>query len=148
MTSGVDTLVVVAHLVATTAMFGLIWFVQLVHYPLFSAVGADEFVAYEASHQRRTAWVVGPFMAIEGITALALVAAPPTELGRLWTVAGLGMLGVVHASTVFLQVPAHQRLSVEYDSATVRRLVTTNWIRTLGWSTRTALATFFIIVAT
>ena len=42
------------HLAATAAMTGLIWFVQVVHYPLFAAVGADQFVAYEVAHQRRT----------------------------------------------------------------------------------------------
>jgi hypothetical protein len=40
------------HLAATAAMVGLIWFVQVVHYPLFASVGADEFVAYENAHTR------------------------------------------------------------------------------------------------
>ncbi len=29
-----------SHLLATSAMVGLIWFVQVVHYPLFAVVGS------------------------------------------------------------------------------------------------------------
>ena len=45
------TLVLVLHVAATMFMVGLIWLVQIVHYPLFAHVGADTFLAY---HQRHT----------------------------------------------------------------------------------------------
>ena len=54
------------HLAATAAMVGLLWFVQLVYYPLFALVGPDGFVEYEHSHQQRTSYVVGPLMAPRG----------------------------------------------------------------------------------
>jgi len=99
------------HLLATAAMVGLIWFVQIVHYPLFAAVGADEFVAYEVAHQRLTSYVVGPLMAVEGLTALALLVAAPDGVGSLWPLLGAALLAVIHASTVLLQVQAHGRLA-------------------------------------
>ena len=68
--STTTAVVVSAHLMATVAMGGLIWFVQVVHYPMFAAVGDDEFVSYEAHHTQRTARVVGPIMAVEGLAAL------------------------------------------------------------------------------
>ena len=37
---------------STWAMVGLIWLIQIVHYPLFSRVGADQFKLYEQEHQR------------------------------------------------------------------------------------------------
>ena len=40
------------HLAATWALVGLIWFVQLVHYPLFSAVAPERFATFEAEHSR------------------------------------------------------------------------------------------------
>jgi hypothetical protein len=58
------------HLLATASMAGLIWFVQMVHYPLFAAVGSGGFVEYEQLHQRRTSFVVGPLMAGEASTVL------------------------------------------------------------------------------
>ncbi len=135
------------HLLATAAMVGLIWFVQVVHYPLFAAVGADEFVAYEQAHQRRTAYVVGPPMAVEGVTALVLLVAAPDGVGPLLPWLGAALLAVIHASTVFLQVPAHAALAQSPDRRTIDRLVRTNWIRTIGWTARGAVAVAMLVAA-
>ena len=135
------------HLTATAAMTGLIWFVQVVHYPLFAAVGADQFVGYEVAHQRRTSIVVGLPMAVEGLTVLALFFWPPDGVGRMLPFIGGVLLTVVLASTVFLQVPAHAALAKSYDETHVRRLVRTNWVRTIGWSARLVLAVVMLVVA-
>ncbi len=135
------------HLVATAAMVGLIWFVQIVHYPLFAAVGTDQFVAYEQAHQHRTSFVVGPPMAAEGVTALVLLVAAPDGVGRVLPLIGAGLLAVVLASTVFLQVPAHAALARSHDAAHIRRLVRTNWIRTIGWSARGIVAVAMLVAA-
>jgi hypothetical protein len=144
--SGQATLLAV-HLLATAAMTGLIWFVQIVHYPLFAGVGSDGFSTYADHHQRRTSFVVGPFMATEGATALWLFARPPGDLDRIVPFVALAVLGVVLASTVLLQVPAHARLSAGHDAAVIRRLVRTNWVRTIGWSARSVLAVMMLVVA-
>lgn len=144
----IETTLLAAHLAATAGMTGLIWFVQLVHYPLFEAVGPDHFVAYESAHQRRTSWVVGPLMSVEGVSALAIAAALRDEVGFVLTLAGLALLAVIHTSTVLLQVPAHRRLSERYDVDVVRRLVSTNWVRTIGWSLRVVVASAMIVTAT
>lgn len=133
------------HLFATAAMAGLIWFVQLVHYPLFDRVGRDPFTAYETGHQRRTSWVVGPLMAIEGVTALVVAAVLRDDVGLVLVLCGLVLLAVIHSSTVFLQVPAHRALSDGYDAQVTRRLVFSNWIRTAGWSLRSAVAGAMIV---
>ena len=135
------------HLLATAAMAGLIWFVQLVHYPLLHLVGPEGFVEYEAAHRRRTALVVGPLMAVEGVTALGVVAVLRNEVGLVLPSVGLVLLAVIHLSTVVVQVPAHTALSAGYDRFVVRRLVSTNWIRTGGWSLRTIVAALMLISA-
>lgn len=141
-----DLVLLSAQMAATWAMVGLIWFVQVVHYPLFDLVGQEGFSAYEASHRWRTSFVVGPPMAVELLAAVALVVDPPTALGRSLPVLGLVVLVVVHLSTVLLQVPAHDRLSDGYDRDVVRRLVRTNWVRTVGWSTRGVLSVVMLVV--
>ncbi len=140
-------LLLLVHLLATTAMAGLIWFVQVVHYPLFASVGADVFAGYEASHQRLTSYVVGPFMAVEGVSALALAATESDTVGWPLILTGWIMLALIHASTIFLQVPAHTRLSGGFDQSIVDRLISTNWIRTIGWSARAVLATAMVAIA-
>ncbi len=125
------------HLSVTAALAGLIWVVQVVHYPLFAAVGPERFTAYEQRHRTRITLLVGPLMAVEGLTALALVLAPNS---RALAMFGLGLLAAIHASTVFLQVPLHEQLSRRYDGRLIARLVRTNWIRTIGWTARTVVA--------
>ncbi len=140
-----EAVLLTTHLFATATMVGLIWFVQVVHYPLFAAVGAQGFAAYEAVHQRLTSFVVGPLMATEGVSALWLAIAPPDGVSRAWPLLGLAVLGVIHTSTVFLQVPQHGALASGYDPLRVRRLIRTNWIRTVGWSIRGVIVAVIVI---
>lgn len=140
-----SVVVLTSHLFATAAMVGLIWFVQVVHYPLFAAVGPDGFEHYAQMHQRRTSFVVGPLMAAEGGTAVWLALVPPNGVARPWPLLGLAALGVVHASTATLQIPQHAALARGYDSARVRRLVRTNWVRTLGWSIRGVVVALMVV---
>lgn len=142
-----DAALLAVHLAATAAMVGLIWFVQVVHYPLFDLVGAEGFAPYESAHRWRTSFVVGPLMGVELLAAIALVVAPPASLGAALPVAGLVLLVGVHASTVLLQVPAHDRLNSGHDPAVTARLVRTNWLRTAGWSVRGVLALAMLLVA-
>ena len=48
-----DLLILLLHTLSTLSMLGLIWFVQIVHYPLMARVGRVRFHAYETDHQRR-----------------------------------------------------------------------------------------------
>ena len=140
MDSNITALTVQAHLVITSVMCGIIWWVQIVHYPMFSSIGADEFVSYHARNVHRTTMVVGPVMLMEAGLALALVYLLPAQniLGIAWI--GIGLLAVVWGTTAFFSVPAHGVLSAGFDSTAHDRLVTTNWIRTLGWTARLFIA--------
>lgn len=132
-------LLLLANLAATGYMTGLIWFVQVVHYPLFNRVGEAGFARYEADHGRLTSLVVGPPMLIELATALALVVWRPTPLPAWWAWTGLALVGVIWLSTVFLQVPQHGALAHGFSEGPYRFLVSSNWVRTLAWSVRMAL---------
>ena len=127
-----------SHLVSTIFMAGLIWFVQIVHYPLFHKVSADTSVDYADEHQTRTAWVVGLPMLIEGITTVWLFFDPVGS--RVLPLIGGLVLVKVHLSTIFLQVPRHGELTRGYNRETVTKLVTSNWVRTIGWSVRAGIA--------
>lgn len=127
------------HAFATLAMVGLIWFVQVVHYPLMGRVGRSEFVEYERLHQQRTTWVVAPLMLTESAAAALLITWLPA--GRAWLGwIGAALLAGVWASTFFWQVPLHARLGETFDAATHRRLVRSNWLRTGLWTMRGVLA--------
>jgi hypothetical protein len=129
-------LLLLANLAVSLYMTGLIWFVQVVHYPLFGAVPPPDFSAYEARHQSLTTWVTAPPMLAElGLSAAYLLARPASTL--VWLAAALTLL--LWASTFFLQVPLHGRLSQGFELEAWRSLVASNWLRTSAWTLRSAL---------
>lgn len=134
----VDTVLLV-HVGATWALIGLIWFVQMVHYPLFATVGTGDFDLYEAQHTRRTALVVGVLMPAEAITAAWLLIESPDGVATGFIALGLVLVAAVWLSTALVQAPIHGRLSTNATTALQRRLVQTNWLRTVAWSVRGVL---------
>ena len=124
------------HLASTLFMAGLIWFVQVVHYPLYSQVGTSDFANYEQMHKTVITWVVAPPMLMELATAVLLLWFRPVGLTALPCVLGLSLVGVNLLSTLFLQVPCHEILTQAFDPAVHQKLVSTNWIRTAAWSLR------------
>lgn len=117
-------------------MVGLIWFVQTVHYPLFRRVGSAQFRDYHNDHTSRIPWVVGPAMLVEGITATALVFHRPPVLTQTSVWLGMFLLVMIWVSTAVVQVPLHNLLARGFDLRAYRRLVVTNWLRTIAWSLR------------
>ena len=132
------------HALATLAMFGAIWIVQLVHYPLFSGVGEAGWATYEAQHQARITWVVAPLMVLELVTAVWLVFDRPLFVPSWAALLGVLLVGVIWLSTAFVQVPLHNALSRSFDVAVHDRLVSTNWIRTVAWSLRAGLVGWIV----
>ena len=131
--------VLIANVLATAVMVGVIWTVQLVHYPLFSAVGEGEFVAYHSEHVKLITLIVGPAMLVELMTALALVAQPPRGVGVAPMIAGLVLVGVAWGVTAVFSVPMHNALAGGFDAKAHSALVSTNWLRTLAWTARGGL---------
>lgn len=115
---------------------GVIWFVQVVHYPLLSVVPVQSAASVAVEHQRRTGWVVGAPMALEGVTTLALLVLVPE--GVAWFVPWLAgiPLAVALGATIFLSVPRHERMAREPDAQVGKELVSTNWVRTIAWTVR------------
>jgi len=139
-------MVLALHAVTTIMMAGLIWFVQLVQYPLFLFVGTAEFALYEREHTRRVTWLVAPLMGIEALTAIVLVILGTGITMRVAASVGLLLVVAIWASTAFVQVPCHKKLSTGFDLSTARRLVTTNWLRTLAWTARAGVAMFMLVM--
>lgn len=127
----------VLHAAATLYMVGLIWFVQVVHYPLFALVGPAQFQAYQMAHMRLTTWVVGPPMLLELAGAVALPLVGLEGLPRWMPWLGLALLAGIWASTAILQVPRHEALLAGgFDAGHHTALVATNGLRAALWTAR------------
>lgn len=137
--------VLIANLISTWYMVGLIWMVQVVHYPLFAKVGTEQYESYQTSHQTLTTLVVGPPMLVEIATAVLLIWIRPVAIPDWLVYTALGLLAIVWVSTAFLQVPCHEKLTSGFDASIHSRLVVSNWIRTVGWSARGVLVAWMLM---
>jgi len=125
-------------------MTGIIWFVQLVQYPSFANVDPASFPDFHAHHSNSISMIVAPLMIAEAVSGVAFLWAPlrvqtPTQI---WL--GIGLIAFIWASTLLLQVPAHRQLDSGFDEGTWRMLVRSNWLRTIAWSARAALVTYWL----
>ena len=130
------TLLLVLHVATTLLMVGLIWLVQIAHYPLFARVGDVTFFDYHKSHTHRITIIVAPLILLELATGLLLWIRMP--LHPVWLFNTVAM-SVIWFSTAFWQVPLHKQLSVADGAARlvlIRQLVASNWLRTVCWSLR------------
>jgi hypothetical protein len=140
-----DQILLSIQAVASSAMCGLIWFVQVVHYPLFGLLDGEPSKAFARAHQDRTARVVIPFLLAEGAAAFFLAVWPPVGVPRPVAVIGAVIVAAIWLSTAAVQMPLHRRLAREgHGAAAVAALVRSNWLRTVLWSLRAALAAWML----
>ncbi len=129
----------IGHAAATWFMVGLIWTIQVVHYPLFRRVDENGFAAYETEHALRMARLLAVPAVIEVVTGALLVWSRPPDVGLLPVLVSGSLLAAVWIITALVQVPEHQRLQSGKNTVFIDRLVRTNWIRTVLWSARGVL---------
>jgi hypothetical protein len=137
-------LVFLGQVGATMAMLGIVWFAQIVHYPLFTQVDPGSFVKYQNFNLFRTVFIVVPLQMIEMGTALLLVWKTPAGLLPLQVWSNLILIFLIWCSTAFLQVPRHYGLTRGFDVQGINFLVRSNWIRTIGWSLRCVIVLWMI----
>ena len=117
-------------------MLGAIWLIQLVHYPAFLAIAADQFNSFHKMHTSRLGVLVGPIMVVELATGLLLLISETSS----WSLTNLLIVLATWICTFTIAVPLHNKLSLGFDQEIVLKLIRTNWIRTLLWSAKAVLA--------
>ena len=126
-------------------MVGLIWMVQIVHYPLFNDVGQENYVQYQQRHQSNITYIVAPVMLVELATAILLLVYPVAGLNESLVYVGIGLVILVWLSTALIQVPCHGKLVTGFDQTAYNWLVNSNWIRTVAWSGRGVIVTMMLV---
>ena len=129
-------IVFLINLACTWFMVGLIWIIQIVHYPLFSNVGSEDFITFHGSHKILISPLVGSVMIFELVSSVILIFQTPKGVPNWTIVVSIILLSFIWISTLILQVPYHERLGSGFDKEIHDLLVKTNWIRTVCWSLR------------
>jgi hypothetical protein len=149
--------IVVAHVVATWFMVGLIWTVHHLHYPLLGTAGrtarGPEGMRYYDTLQSEHVDRIGALLLLpwltEGLTLLGLLAV--AFLGgwrslRLPALVNGAAMVVVLAISGFWSAPAHGRLLDGFDASTFDRLMAANLLRTLAWTVCGTAALWALVV--
>ena len=124
------------NVISAFFLTGVIWTIQIVHYPSFHYIDKLSFVNFHQFHERRISIIVMPLMILELISSVALYF---NDMSNHTFLLNLIVVGLIWCSTFFIQVPIHNILSQKKDNATIEKLVNTNWIRTFLWSMRMLL---------
>ena len=141
--NGSMTAIFLLQFMSCLFLCGLIWIVQLVHYPSFRYVDSSRFVKFENFHTRNISIVVLPVMIIELITAIQMFF---ISSSGIWSV-NLALLTGIWYVTFRYSAPCHIKLSEGKDRKIIDTLITTNWLRTALWSIRALLLTYILLNA-
>lgn len=135
----------VVNLASTWFMTGLIWFVQIVHYPLFTYAAGEKFQEFEQTHCDLTGAIVVPAMVTELLSSFALaILWTGQQRWLLWL--NFALVCAIWICTAALSVPCHSRFcSAGYSATVLSFLVGSNWIRTLLWTVRGLILGFLML---
>lgn len=133
----------ILHLIATSVMVGVIWVIQLVHYPSFHFVELKQYTTFQRFHMARISYVVIPAMLTELLTLILLVFTMD-QIDTLVLASAILLIFIWLMTAVFFS-DVHQKLTLGYDQIVVDKLVKLNWGRTLLWTLRLILISIFML---
>ena len=120
------------NFLSTSLMVGVIWVIQLLHYPSFHFINDKKYIEFQNFHIQRISFFVIPTMLVELASALLLAYFFRSSL----TIILLAFLLGVWAITFIFFTNMHQKLTNGYNHSIVDRLIQINLSRTILWSLR------------
>ena len=125
------------HLITCWAMIGVIWIIQLVHYPAYRFIDESKFIQYQKFHSRQITYFVAPVMILEMMTTgwlMYFIFQTKNNL-TLFLLSTLFLL-IVWGVTFFKMVPLHNVLMSGKNEVIIEKIIKLNWWRTLLWTLR------------
>ena len=111
-------------------LLSLILITQFASYPLFLKVDEKYFTAYHQSYTFYISIIVMPAMLIELFLSFNQI----IHSVDYFSILNIALLGVIWLSTFFIQVPIHNKIAFKHDKKMIKKLISTNWIRTYAWT--------------
>ncbi len=134
----------IVHYISTLIMTGAIWLAQLSQYPLLVYVGRRNFIRYEHEHINRISGVAWFIIYIELITSVILLVMNNDIVPISVWISGVVVILIIWFATWSVQYPIHKKLEKGFDKKLHRRLVNSNWIRTISWTFRSLMLTYIL----
>ncbi|TDJ09430.1 MAG: hypothetical protein E2O68_00385 [Deltaproteobacteria bacterium] len=131
------------HYFCCSFMTGLIWIIQVIHYPSFKFLDRDRFSEFEKFHIKRLSSLVAPVMLVELGSGVALFYF--WKEAYFWPMLfNIILLVIIWLVTLFLTRPYHVKLLRRFDLNLLHKLIRINWARTILWSIRCIILGLFV----
>ena len=120
------------QLVVSAYLVGLIWLIQLIHYPSFTSISAERWNFFHQAHTAAMGLLAGGPMVIALLLGLWLA----WRTGGPLQYTALACELAAWIVTFAISVPLHQRLAAGPDPQAIALLISTNWLRTAAWTVK------------
>ncbi len=120
------------QLVVSAYLVGLIWLIQLIHYPSFASIAAERWQGFHHAHTTAMGLLAGAPMVASLLLGLWLA----WRDGGSPQYVALGCEVAAWIVTFAVSVPLHQRLAAGPDPQAIALLISTNWLRTAAWTVK------------
>ena len=132
----IESFLLFLHIVSTSIMIGVIWVIQLVHYPSFYYIDRSRYELFQDFHMRNISWIVFPIMSVELITGILLIQPPIFGHSNKLFFISMILLALIWLLTATLFISIHKNLSKGFNKDIINKLVNLNWLRTILWTLR------------
>ena len=138
--------IILINLILSLIAVGLIWTIQLVHYPSMQFISKDKFIDFHNFHSIRISLIAIPLMGLELITSFLLLFNNLENSIQIYFLGNFIIVLLIWLSTFMIQVPFHNILSKGKDSNIISKLTLSNWLRTFLWTIRSILMVMIFLI--
>lgn len=90
----------------------------------------EKYKDFQIFHERRISIIVLPLMLIEAVLCVILL----INSLNFQNIVSFVLLLIIWISTILIQMPIHSKLEHGFDEELIKKLVSTNWTRTIAWT--------------
>lgn len=142
-----DSSVFILHLVSTSIMVGVIWIIQLVHYPTFLFIDKQKYMKFQEFHMSRVSYIVMPTMIAELFSGIYILFYNNVLMVNTFFLLASFSLFLNWVITALVFVKIHNGLLIKYEKNIILLLVKLNWLRTILWSLRLVFLAIIIFLS-
>ena len=128
------------NVLLNSILVGIILITQFVNYPLFKKIDQN-FEIIHKEYTTKMGYVVAPIMVLEAVTVFSMYIYYPKS-NELVFITCLTI--IIWLSTFLIQVPIHKTISFKKDSKKIKKLISTNYIRTISWCSKLYLSMLLV----
>ena len=140
-----NNIVFMFHFISTSIMVGVIWIIQLVHYPTFLFIDKQKYFNFQKFHMSKVSYIVMPAMTVELFSGIYILLYSENLIENNLFLLAFSFLVLNWVITGLVFVKIHNSLLIEYNMQTILLLVKLNWIRTTLWSLRLIFLTVILL---